>query len=132
MSAINDLGSLEYASAFGFAATVDHLAAAIQAAGMSVFARIDHAANARQAGLAMPPTILLIYGSAKGGTPLMLEAPQAALDLPLRVLVREDANGGVRILFHPIADMMQRAGVPEDLAKKLEPAQKLLIKAVQA
>jgi uncharacterized protein (DUF302 family) len=61
----------------------------------------------------------------------MLEAPQAALDLPLRVLVREDAGGGVRILFHPIADVMQRAGVSEDLAKKLEPAQKLLIKAVQ-
>lgn len=131
MNAINDLGSLEYASAFGFAATVEHLTGAIKAAGMSVFAQIDHAAGARQVGLVMPPSIVLIYGSPKGGTPLMLEAPQAALDLPLRVLVREDADGRVRILFHPIADLMQRAGVSEASAKKLEPAQRLLIKAVQ-
>jgi uncharacterized protein (DUF302 family) len=131
MNAPNDLGSLEYASAFGFAATVEHLIAAIKTAGMSIFAQIDHAAGARQVGMVMPPTIVLIYGSPKGGTPVMLEAPQAALDLPLRVLVREGAGGGVRILFHPIADVMQRAGVSEDLAKKLEPAQKLLIKAVQ-
>jgi hypothetical protein len=61
--------------------------------GVTIFARIDHAEAARNAGLAMPPTQVLIYGNAKGGTPLMLGAPSIALDLPLRVLVRDDCQG---------------------------------------
>ncbi|RWA53434.1 hypothetical protein AU476_14045 [Cupriavidus sp. UYMSc13B] len=60
--------------------------------GMTIFARIDHAEAARNVGLAMPPTQVLIYGNAKRGTPLMLAAPGVALDLPLRVLVRDDCQ----------------------------------------
>ncbi len=119
-------------SPVGFAATLDRLTAAIERAGSTIFATIDHAANARAAGLEMPPTTVLIYGNPKGGTPLMLAAPAAALDLPLRVLVREQAGGGVVVSYHPIAATMTDAGVPADLAVRLDPAQGLIATALAA
>lgn len=124
-------GITEHESRLSFDATLDRLAKAIERAGLTIFARIDHAAGARDAGLAMSPTVVLTYGNAKGGTPVMLAAPQAALDLPLRVLVREDADGRTLVAFHPIAPTMLAAGVPEALANRLEPAQRLLIEGLQ-
>ncbi len=123
---------VEQVSAFPFEPTLDRVTRAIEAAGLMLFARIDHAANAREAGLSMPPAMVLIYGHGKGGTPLMLAAPLAALDLPLRVLVREREDGRATIAFHPVAPMLRRAGVPEGLAVRLEPAQRLLVAAVES
>jgi uncharacterized protein (DUF302 family) len=121
----------EHASPFGFQATLERVAAAIERAGLTIFARIDHAAGARQAGLQMPSAVLLIYGHAKGGTPIMLSAPLTALDLPLRVLVREGEDGRALLAFHPITPMLRAAGVPDALATRLEPAQSLLLKAMK-
>lgn len=121
----------EYASARAFAPTLNRLVEVIEAAGMRIFARIDHAAGAREVGLAMPPATLLIYGHPKGGTPIMLAAPRAALELPLRVLVREDADGRTRISFHAIAPLLREVGVPEELATRLEPAQHVLLEALK-
>lgn len=123
---------VEHPSPVAFAPTLERLERAITAAGLTIFARIDHAAGARAAGLEMPPTTVLIYGHARGGTPLMLAAPHVALDLPLRVLVRQDAAGAVLVGFHPAADMLRDAGVPEALATRLDPAQGLLVKALQS
>ncbi len=123
--------AVEHISPLGFHATIDRLVTAIGKAGLTLFARIDHAAGARAAGLSMPPAEVLIYGSPKGGTPIMLAVPQVALDLPLRVLVREDSHGRTFIAFHPAAAMLRQAGVPEDLAARLDPAQRLLIEAIQ-
>jgi uncharacterized protein (DUF302 family) len=123
---------IEQTSAFPFQQTVARIAAAIQTAGLNVFARIDHAAAAREVGLNMPPTLVLIYGSPSGGTPVMLAAPQAALDLPLRVMIREDEAGTTVIAFHPVVEILRRAGVSPEIAKQLEPAQALLVKAVEA
>lgn len=122
---------VELVSPVAFGPTLIRLTDAIAAAGMTIFARIDHAAGARAAGMAMPPTEVLIYGNPKGGTPLMQAAPHAALDLPLRVLVREAADGRTRVAFHPIAAVLQRAGVPEALASRLEPAQRVLVEALR-
>ena len=122
---------LEQPSAWPFASTLDRLTTTIDAAGLKIFARIDHAAGAKEAGLVMPPTVVLLYGSPKGGTPLMLAAPAAALDLPLRVLVREDADGRTQVSFHPVVPMLLHADVPEALARRLEPAQALLLRAIQ-
>lgn len=97
---------------------------------MTVFARIDHAANARDIGMTMPPATVLIYGNGKGGTPIMLAAPRAARDFPLRVLVRERADGKVAIAFDPIAATLRAAGVPEEFVGRLEPAQRILLAAV--
>ena len=121
----------ELISAAPFTQTLDRLVKAIETAGMIVFARIDHAAGARAAGLAMPPTTVLIYGHPKGGTPIMLATPAAALDLPLRVLVREDGVGRTAVAFHPVAAMLRQAGVPDALTTGLEPAQRILVEAIQ-
>ena len=122
---------VELASNTGFETTLRRVTEAIAAAGLTVFAQIDHSDGARQAGLMMPPTTVLIYGNAKGGTPIMLAAPGAALDLPLRVLVREVGEGTV-VSFRPIARVLLQAGVPENLAHRLDPAQHLLMKAIQS
>ncbi len=123
-------GIVEHASPLPFDDTVERLVQAIAGAGMTIFARIDHAANAREVGMTMPPATVLIYGNPKGGTPVMLAAPLAALDLPLRVLVRELPDGTAAIAFHPVAPTLRQAGAPEDMAARLEPAQRLLLAAV--
>jgi len=123
---------VQFVSAIPFQPTLDRLVNAIESAGMTLFARIDHAAGARRVGMEMPPTVVLIYGNAKGGTPIMVATPLAALDLPLRVLVREDPNGHAVVSFHPIAPMLRHVGVPDALATRLEPAQRLLLDAIQS
>jgi len=123
---------VELVSPDAFAPTLERIANAIESHGLTIFARIDHAAGARAVGLAMPPTVVLIYGNAKGGTPLMLASPQAALDLPLRVLVREREDGKAIVAYHPAAPLMKRAGVPDDLASRLDPAQALLAAALKS
>jgi uncharacterized protein (DUF302 family) len=123
---------VEHISPLGFRPTVAILTAAIARAGMTLFAIIDHAASAAEAGLLMPPTMVLIYGNPKGGTPVMLKTPSAALDLPLRVLVREDSTLGVVVAFHPVTKMLERAGVDPVVAAKLEPAQQSLLGEINA
>ena len=124
-------GIIEITSPCDFAATLARVIAAIECASLTIFARIDHAENARAAGLAMPPATLLIYGNAKGGTPIMLASPQSALELPLRVLVRQ-AGAGAVIAFHAVAPALLRAGVPEGLAHRLDTAQRVLTKAIRS
>jgi uncharacterized protein (DUF302 family) len=126
-----NLDTTEHLSPFGFDQTLARLRQSIEKAGMTIFAEIDHAAGARQAGMAMPATVVLLYGNPKGGTPIMLASPAAALDLPLRVLVRAVDAEHASISFHPIAPVLTDAGVPEALAKTLEPAQRLLIQAIR-
>jgi uncharacterized protein (DUF302 family) len=122
---------MEIKSAYSFNPTVERLTKSIESAGMTIFASIDHAAGAESVGMHMPPTVVLIYGNPRGGTPIMQTAPQTALDLPLRVLVREDGNGHTLVAFHPVAPALQQAGVPADLARHLEPAQNILVQAVK-
>jgi uncharacterized protein (DUF302 family) len=114
----------EIVSRLSFADTLEHIERAIRAAGMTLFATVDHAAGAYAVGAELPPTVVLIYGSPAAGTPIMQAAPLAALDLPLRVLVRETAEGQVLIAFHPAARMLRQAGVPEALAAGLEQGQR--------
>jgi uncharacterized protein (DUF302 family) len=122
---------VELDSPDAFTPTLERIANAIESHGMTIFARVDHAAGARSVGLAMPPTIVLYYGNPKGGTPLMLASPRAALDLPLRVLVRESEDGHAVVAFHPAATVMKHAGVPDQLAGKLDPAQQILVAAAK-
>lgn len=128
----SDAKLVEQRSAWAFSPTLARLSTAIEDAGLKIFARIDHAAGAKEAGLSMPPTVVLLYGSPKGGTPIMLAAPAAALDLPLRVLIREDADGRTQVSFYEVAPMLLAAGVPDALARRLEPAQALLLRVIQA
>ena len=127
-----DEGWVEQPSRFSFEDTLRRISEAIAKAGLTVFAAIDHADNARRAGLTMPASTVLIYGAAAGGTPIMLARPRSALDLPLRVLVwRADADR-VLVAFHPVVPLLEDAGVPADLASRLRPAQDLLLRAIKA
>jgi uncharacterized protein (DUF302 family) len=120
----------ETVSAYPFETTLERVTAAIAQAGLILFSRIDHRAGAQEAGLEMPPATVLIYGHPKSGTLVMLAAPLAALDLPLRVLIRQREDGRTAIAFHPIGAVLRAAGVPEPLAGRLDPAQQILVNAV--
>ena len=131
MTSLTSTGTIEAVSSEEFHATVERIAAEIQRSGLTVFGRIDHSAAARESGLQMPPTMVLIYGHARGGTPIMLAAPTAALQLPLRVLVREDPGGQVVVSFEPIGPLLRSLGVPTELLDRLEPAPRLILDAVK-
>ena len=121
---------IEHVTTLAFDATVDRVVEVIAEAGLILFARIDHAQGARDVGLSMPPTIVLIYGHPKGGTPAMLAAPLAALDLPLHVLIRQLPDGRTALAFRPIDDVLRRAGVPDALAERIIPAQQRVLAAL--
>jgi uncharacterized protein (DUF302 family) len=95
--------------------TVDKLKAILQSKGATLFALVDHSGEAEKVGLKMPPTKLLIFGNPKGGTPLMLAAPNVALDLPLKILVAEDSQGKVCISYNSSEYLKERHGLPQDL-----------------
>jgi uncharacterized protein (DUF302 family) len=98
-------------SSFGAKATMDRLEAAIKAKGMTVFARIDHAAGAASVGLPLRPTELLIFGHAKGGTPLMQADQAIGIDLPLKALVTEDAAGKTWLSYNEPRWVAARHGI---------------------
>ena len=108
-----DAGLETVASAFPVAETVDRLAAAAEAAGMTVFARVDHAAGAAEVGLPLRPTELILVGNPRGGTPLMQDAQTAGIDLPLRALAWEDADGRVWMTTNDTAWIAARHGLGE-------------------
>jgi len=108
-----DAGLETVASAFPVAETVDRLAAAAAAAGMTVFARVDHAAGAAEVGLPLRPTELILVGNPRGGTPLMQDAQTAGIDLPLRALAWEDADGRVWVTTNDTAWIAARHGLGE-------------------
>ena len=93
-------GMINVPSAHPVAVTADRLEAVLGGRGMTVFARIDHAAGAQKAGKSMPPALLLIFGNPKVGTPLMLCSPSIAIDLPQKALIWEDADGKTWISYN--------------------------------
>jgi uncharacterized protein (DUF302 family) len=98
-------------SNFGPEDTMNKLEAEVRARGLSVFAHIDHAAGAASAGLLLRPTELLIFGNARGGTPLMQANQTIGIDLPLRALVWQDANGATWLSYNDPAWLAQRHGL---------------------
>ncbi|MFK7869892.1 MAG: DUF302 domain-containing protein [Roseobacter sp.] len=96
--------------------TMDRLEAAVENAGATVFARVDHTAGAASIDADLRPTQLLIFGNPKIGTPAMQDAQTAGLDLPLRVLVLEDAQGATQVVYHAPADLAEAHGLPSDAA----------------
>ena len=123
-------GVVSLKSAHTFAATLERLRATFEAHGLQVFAAIDHAGEAAAVGLAMPPTVLLIFGNAKAGTPLMLAQPLAALDLPLKALVSEAVPGVVVVSFNTPQYLVERHGLPHELVANLSPAGRLITQAL--
>jgi uncharacterized protein (DUF302 family) len=117
-------------SAFAVDETVDRIARAIEGAGMKIFARIDQAAEARAVGLTMRPAVVVLFGSPKAGTALMIARPTAAIDLPLKALVWQDAQGATWLTFNTPELLIRRHGLDQGLASRLAPAGELLQRAV--
>src|SRR5215469_16515510 len=118
-------------SRHSFDETIQRLEAAFRDKGMQVFALIDHSGEAEKVGLEMRPTKVIIFGSPKGGTPLMVAAPSLAIDLPLKALVAEDADGKVSVTYNDPEYLRLRHGVPAELIKNLAGAGALIAKAVE-
>jgi len=108
-------GLIALKSSRGPKETMDRLVAEIEAKGLTVFARIDHAAGAKEAGLALLPTELVIFGNAKGGTPLMQANHAIGIDLPLKALVWQDAAGSTWLSYNDPAWLAQRHGLGQEV-----------------
>ena len=104
-------GLITVPSSFGAKDTADRLESEITARGLTVFARIDHAAGATQVGLPLRPTEVLIFGNAKGGTPLMQAEQTIGIDLPLKMLVWQDASGATWLSYNDPAWLAKRHGL---------------------
>ena len=95
--------------------TLAKLKGILQAKGVTLFALVDHSGEAAKAGLKMHPSKLLIFGNPKAGTPLMLAAPRIAIDLPLKILIWEDAQGKVWVTYNSPVYLQERHGLPAEL-----------------
>jgi len=109
--------------------TVQKLEGILQAKGVKLFALIDHSGEAEKAGMQMRPTKLLIFGNPKAGTPLMIASPSIAIDLPLKILIWEDAAGKVWISYNAPAYLQARHNLPQELVANIAVVEALAIKA---
>jgi uncharacterized protein (DUF302 family) len=114
-----DRGIVDTPSNYSVDETVEKLKGILRDKGISLFALVDHSGEAEKVGMKMRPTKLLIFGNPKGGTPVMLAAPSIAIDLPLKVLVWEDAQGKVWASYNSPEYLKQRHAVPDELVKNI-------------
>lgn len=131
MARDRDPGIITQPSHHSVEETVEKLKALLQAKGVTLFALVDHSGEAAKVGLRMPPTKLLIVGNPKVGTPLMLARPSVAIDLPLKILVWEDAQGSVWLSYNSPAYLKERHGLPEALVPNLAGVDALASAAAQ-
>jgi uncharacterized protein (DUF302 family) len=122
-------GIVEIPSHHSVDETVAKLKGILEVKGVKLFALVDHSGEAEKAGLKMPSTKLLIFGNSEAGTPLMLAAPSSAIDLPLKILVREDNNGKTRISYNSPAYLQQRHGFPQELLSNIAVVEALAARA---
>lgn len=127
-----DDGIVTVASHHSVQETVARLESSIKAKQLTLFAHIDFSSDAQREGLAMQPSQLLVFGNPRAGTPLMQAVPTAALDLPLKVLVREDTEKHVWVSYNSAEYLQQRHGLPDELAKPLAGVAALVSAAVAA
>ena len=112
-------GMLHLSSAYSVAETLLRLESVLKAKGLAIFCRVDHSGEAERAGLKMNPTQLVIFGSPKAGTPVMVASPTLAIDLPLKALVWEDASGKVWVSYNSPEYLKQRHNIPDELVKNI-------------
>ena len=122
---------IQVVSRFSVEETIRRLQAAFVEKGLQVFALIDHSGEAEKVGLKMPPTKVLIFGSPKSGTPLMVAAPSLAIDLPLKALVAQETQNKVTVTYNDPEYLRERHGFSAELTKNLAGAGALIAKAVE-
>jgi uncharacterized protein (DUF302 family) len=122
-------GIIDKPSSHSVNQTVDKLKNILQSKDVTLFALVDHSGEAEKVGMKMRPTKLLIFGSPKAGTPLMLSAPSMAIDLPLKILVWEDGQGKVWVSYNSPEYLKERHGLPPDLLQNIAVVEALADKA---
>jgi uncharacterized protein (DUF302 family) len=125
-------GSITIASPLDFPATVERLETTITSHGMTVMARIDHAKGAEAAGLSLPPTMVLIFGNAKAGTPLMQVNRAVGVDLPLKVLVWRDENGVTQMTYNDVGWLAKRYALSAEVLPFIEKMKQALDQVLKA
>jgi uncharacterized protein (DUF302 family) len=131
MTSLSDNGLVHLRSSYSVPETLRRLESVLQARSLTVFGRVDHSGEAEKVGLKMRPTQLIIFGSPKAGTALMVASPTLAIDLPLKALVWEDAGGEVWLSYNSPEYLQQRHNVPDDLVRNIAGVGALLQKAVE-
>jgi uncharacterized protein (DUF302 family) len=124
-------GIIDVPSRYSVPETLARLRSILKEKNITVFALIDHSGEAEKAGLKMRPTQLLVFGSPKGGTPLMVAAPRLAIDLPLKALAWQDEQGQVWLSYNSPEYLQQRHGFPAELIKNVAVIGALVQKAVE-
>jgi uncharacterized protein (DUF302 family) len=125
-------GLITIRSSHGPVETMDRLVTEVRTRGLTVFAQIDHAAGAKEVGLALRPTELVIFGNAKGGTPLMQSNQEIGIDLPLKALVWQDASGGTWISYNDPAWLTKRHGLSNEVESAVKAMMALLSAVTRA
>ena len=131
MAQATNQGIMEKPSNHSVDETVDGLKNMLQSQGITLFGLVDHSGEAERVGMKMRSTKLLIFGSPKAGTPVMLAAPGIALDLPLKILIREDSQGTVWVSYNSPAYLQERHGVPPELLRNIAAVEVLAARAVE-
>ena len=131
MTSASNKGIIDMPSSHSVEQTLDRLKSILQAKGVTLFALVDHSGEAEKVGMKMRPTKLLIFGSPKAGTPLMLAAPSIAIDLPLKILVWEDGGGKVWISYNNLEYLRKRHSLPEELLANIAVVEALAAKAAE-
>jgi uncharacterized protein (DUF302 family) len=126
----NESGIVTQTTRLSVDQAVDKLKAQLAAKGITLFALVDHGGEAAKVGMKMPATKLLIFGSPRGGTPLMLAHPSIALDLPLKVLVAEDASGLVHVSYNSPGYLQKRHGLEPELLPAIGVIEALVATAI--
>ncbi|HEX4835422.1 MAG TPA: DUF302 domain-containing protein [bacterium] len=124
-------GMVHLRSHYSVLETLQRLESVLHAHGLTIFGRVDHSGEAEKVGLRMPPTQLLIFGSPKAGTPLMVVSPTLAIDLPLKALAWEDADGTSWLSYNDPDYLKQRHNVPDVLMTNIAGAGALLHQAAE-
>jgi uncharacterized protein (DUF302 family) len=124
-------GIVSIPSPYSVPDTLERVESVLREKGLTVFALVDHSGEAEKAGMKMRPTQLLIFGSPRAGTPLMVAAPSLAIDLPLKALAWQDASGQVWLSYNSPEYLQHRHGVPNELLKNIAGAGALMQRAVE-
>src|SRR5260370_15932621 len=131
MARARDNGIVDRSSNNSVDETVEKLKNVRQAKGVTLFALVDHSGEAEKAGMKMPPTKLLIFGSPKAGTQLMLASPSVAIDLPLKILVWEDGGGKVWVSYNSPDYLKERHALPQELLANIAGVETLAANAAE-
>jgi uncharacterized protein (DUF302 family) len=131
MSPHEESGLVDLPSNQSVEETVEKLTGILKATGITLFTLVDHSGEAKKAGIKMPSTKLLVFGNPKAGTSVMLASPRSAIDLPLKILIWEDANDKVWVTYNSPIYLQERHNIPPDLLQNIAVIEQLAKQAAE-